>query len=221
MKNRGTKTSSKTSLRSRSTSSSKKVRAASRVLSSKSAAISWKLTRPKPAFGAFPYVTEIDDFVASQAKYGEKKEDPIIEKVITYLGGFKVVKKHVRSASDVHDLIVKGLPSEAVMHVVAKSRNLDQDKVGRALGMSTRTIQRRKDQAAKPLSAEQGDRTWKFSELMVRATALLGSQAEAERWFDTPALGLDQRRPIDLMGSSVGAALVGDLLGRMEYGVYT
>lgn len=145
----------------------------------------------------------------------------MIAKVIEYLGGKGVVKAKVSSPAEVHDLILKGLPGETLTHVVSHARLLDKEKVGRALGMSTRTIQRRHEDSPRPLSPEQGDKTWKFSELMVRATEVLGSQEEAEKWFDSPAISLDQRKPIDLLGSSIGAGLVEELLGRMEYGVYT
>jgi putative toxin-antitoxin system antitoxin component (TIGR02293 family) len=40
-------------------------------------------------------------------------------------------------------------------------------------------------------------------------------------WLERPALGLEQRRPIDLLSTTAGVKLVEDLLGRLEYGVYT
>lgn len=49
---------------------------------------------------------------------------------------------------------------------------------------------------------------------------LFGSREEAERWLEQPALGLDRRRPIDLLATPVGAQLVEDYLIRLEYGVY-
>jgi putative toxin-antitoxin system antitoxin component (TIGR02293 family) len=60
-----------------------------------------------------------------------------------------------------------------------------------------------------------------FSEILVKATAVLGSQEEAERWLERPAIGLEQRRPIDLLATPAGVRLVEELLGRIEYGVYT
>jgi len=56
----------------------------------------------------------------------------------------------------------------------------------------------------------------------VRALAVeeLGSIAAAEQWLMTPAMGLDQRRPVDLMQTLDGTAKVSLLLSRMRYGVY-
>jgi putative toxin-antitoxin system antitoxin component (TIGR02293 family) len=53
-----------------------------------------------------------------------------------------------------------------------------------------------------------------------RAIDVLGSKEAADQWLSAPAIGLDQRRPIDLLQSSEGADLVKTLLTRMDYGVY-
>jgi putative toxin-antitoxin system antitoxin component (TIGR02293 family) len=161
---------------------------------------------------------KVDDFVAGQEALSDY---PMIRRVLSYMGGSETIKSKVRTSAEVHDLIVKGLPGKTLTYVVSRARYLDHEKVSRALGVSSRTIQRRKEGSPKPLSPEQGDRAWKFSELMVRAVSLLGSEEAAEKWFDTPAIALDQRRPIDLLGTSVGASVVGELLGRLEHGVYT
>lgn len=91
----------------------------------------------------------------------------------------------------------------------------------KAVGISLRTLQRRrKDAGDTLLNAQQSSRTWKFAEILGRATAVFGSQPEAEAWLDRPAMGVDRRKPIDLMGTSVGVQAVEDYLTRTEYGVY-
>jgi putative toxin-antitoxin system antitoxin component (TIGR02293 family) len=86
--------------------------------------------------------------------------------------------------------------------------------------MSLRTYQRRNKTLAKPLNKLQTDKTWKFAEILAKATEVLGSQEEAERWLQRPAIGLNQRRPIDLLETPAGLELVEDFLERLEYGVY-
>jgi putative toxin-antitoxin system antitoxin component (TIGR02293 family) len=95
------------------------------------------------------------------------------------------------------------------------------DSFEKAIGISLRTIQRHKESPAKSLSPEQSGRAWKLAEILAKATAVLGSQEEAERWLQQPAMGLDQRRPIDLLATPAGVEIVEDFLGRLEYGVYT
>lgn len=56
----------------------------------------------------------------------------------------------------------------------------------------------------------------------VRALAVevFGSIKAAEQWFMAPAMGLNQRRPVDLMQTLDGCAQVTLPLSRMLHGVY-
>ena len=92
--------------------------------------------------------------------------------------------------------------------------------IKKAIGMSLRSLLRHKAASEKPLSSEQSGRTCKFAETLAKAAAVLGSQEEAERWLERPAIGLDQRRPIDLLSTPAGVEMVENLLERLEYGVY-
>jgi putative toxin-antitoxin system antitoxin component (TIGR02293 family) len=87
--------------------------------------------------------------------------------------------------------------------------------------MSQRTFQRSKLTPRKPLNKERSGRTWKFAEIVAKTIQVFGSQEEALAWLERPALGLEQRRPIDLLSATAGVKLVEDLLGPLEYGVYT
>lgn len=139
------------------------------------------------------------------------------------LGGCKVMNRNVHSSLDAHDLIVEGLPSQALLHLVDGIRVLKVDDVlNKAIGMSLRTLQRRKAEASgKTLSTEQSSRAWRFVEIFAQATDVLGSQQAAETWLLDQAIGLDNRRPIDLLATAAGAEAVEEYLTRMEYGVYT
>jgi putative toxin-antitoxin system antitoxin component (TIGR02293 family) len=145
-----------------------------------------------------------------------------LQETVRLLGGSHTVRHPLKTPLDVHEVLVRGLPSAALQRlvdnlvVIHSPASLEQ-----AIGMSIRTIQRRKKRgAAKPLSREQSGRAWKFAEILAKATAVLGSQREAEQWLERPATGLDQRRPIDLLATPTGAKLVEDFLTRVEYGVY-
>jgi putative toxin-antitoxin system antitoxin component (TIGR02293 family) len=64
-------------------------------------------------------------------------------------------------------------------------------------------------------------RQGKPANIAAKAIQVFGSEKEAERWLSEPAMALDRRRPVDLLDSSTGIDLVEQLLGRLEYGVYT
>jgi putative toxin-antitoxin system antitoxin component (TIGR02293 family) len=59
------------------------------------------------------------------------------------------------------------------------------------------------------------------AEILDYATRVLGTEELARRWLHEPAIGLDGRRPIDLLETADGRQLVEDYLTRIEFGVYT
>jgi putative toxin-antitoxin system antitoxin component (TIGR02293 family) len=137
------------------------------------------------------------------------------------LGGTALLKRKVRSRLDVHEVLERGIPSSAFNFLLSRVKVLEPAAVRKAVGLSVRTVQRRNQTPQKPLSPEQSGRAWKFAELLAQATEVLGSQEAAEQWLNTPAMALDQRRPIELLSTAVGADMVERLLSRIEYCVYT
>lgn len=148
-------------------------------------------------------------------------EEAELRRVVDLLGGPKLFRRPLRNSLDAHEMLLQGLPGKALSHlidnliVIEKTASLEK-----AVGMSLRTFQRRKDAPAKRLSQEQSGRTWKFAEILAKATEMLGSQEEAEQWLERPAVGLNQQRPIDLLQTPAGVELVEDFLTQLEYGVY-
>lgn len=145
-------------------------------------------------------------------------------RTLALLGGSDVIKRQVRDSLDAHDLLASGLPASVLAHLVRQVALLSgtHDELERAIGISVRTYQRRKkSDADSRLSPEQSGRAWKFAEILGRATDIFGSQAEAEAWMQRPAIGLNQRRPIDLLGTPAGVEALEDHLTRLEYGVYS
>ena len=144
-----------------------------------------------------------------------------LQKVAALLGGTRVLSRRLTSALDAHELLLSGLPASALDHLVGSLVVIGKNEsLEKAVGMSLRTWQRRKDAPSKPLNQEQSGRAWKFAEILAKATDVFGSQAEAEQWLARPAIGLDQRRPIELLGTPAGVELVEDNLERLEFGVY-
>jgi putative toxin-antitoxin system antitoxin component (TIGR02293 family) len=159
--------------------------------------------------------------VRTEAKTHPHREVEL-QRVAALLGGEGVLRHLLRGPLDTHEMLLQGLPGEALTHLISSLIVLHKTaSLEKAVGISLRTFQRRKDAPGKPLSQEQSGRTWKFAEILARATTLLGSQEEAEQWLERPAIGLDQRRPIDLLATPAGVQLVEEFLRRLEYGVYT
>jgi len=87
-------------------------------------------------------------------------------------------------------------------------------------GISIRTFMRLKAEPDKLLDAEQSGRVWQFAELFAKAEDVFQSRARAVEWMLEPAMALENRRPIDLLTTPVGAQLVDDVIERMRHGVY-
>jgi putative toxin-antitoxin system antitoxin component (TIGR02293 family) len=157
---------------------------------------------------------------AAAEKPAPKGQRDDLRKVADLLGGPRILSRRITSALDAHELLLDGLPGSALTHFVSHLLFIQTDSLEKAFGMSLRTFQRRKDAPDKPLSQEQSGRTWKFAEILAKATDVFGSQEEAEQWLERPAIGLDQRRPIDLLATPAGIELVEQYLTRLAYGVY-
>jgi putative toxin-antitoxin system antitoxin component (TIGR02293 family) len=151
-----------------------------------------------------------------------RQEITEVDGTVELLGGSGVLDHRFATTLETHDLLERGLPTGALDHLVDSVSLLRRaDVLERAVGISDRTYYRRKkDTDLKPLSREQSGRVWKFAELLSRATRVMGSQEAAERWLAEPAIGLDNRRPVDLLSTPAGVELVEDYLARIDYGVY-
>lgn len=144
-----------------------------------------------------------------------------LERVSALLGGSRVLRRVPRTALDAHEMLLRGLPGRSLSHLIDSLGVLEKTaSLEKAVGMSLRTFQRRMDAPTKRLTKEQSGRTWKFAEILAMATAVFGSQEEAEQWLERPAMGLDQRRPIDLLETPAGVELVENFLRQLEYGVF-
>jgi putative toxin-antitoxin system antitoxin component (TIGR02293 family) len=144
-----------------------------------------------------------------------------LKPVVDLLGGPKVLKCQLKGPLDAHEMLLRGIPGAALTHLVDSLVLLhDPVSLEKAVGISLRTFQRRKAHPTQLLSQEQSSRTWKFAEILAIATAVFGSRSEAEQWLERPAIGLDQRRPIDLLATAAGVEIVENHLERMQYGVY-
>lgn len=144
-----------------------------------------------------------------------------VQLAMELLGGRRVLHRLVASDEDAHDLVMRGIPAEAMAKLFAGVLSLSSDLVLAAIGVSERSFARRKAAPKTRLPVNESERLWRFAEILAHATRVFGSQAEAEQWLGRPAIGLDHRKPIALLRTHPGARLVGDYLTRIEHGVYT
>ncbi len=75
--------------------------------------------------------------------------------------------------------------------------------------------------AAGRLSPDESDKVVRFSRLLRHATAVFGDAERARAWLKHPQVGLGGAVPLDYASTETGAREVENLLGRIEYSVYT
>ena len=136
------------------------------------------------------------------------------------LGGRRVLHRQVATEEDAHDLVLNGIPAAAMARLVAGVVSLSPNALLAAIGVSERSFARRKAAPKTRLPVDEGERLWRFAEVLGHATRVFGSQIEAEHWLEQPVIGLDHRKPINLLRTHPGTRLVNEYLTRIEHGVY-
>jgi putative toxin-antitoxin system antitoxin component (TIGR02293 family) len=122
------------------------------------------------------------------------------------------------SPGELIEVIRVGLPVRE-LDVLQASLDVPMDKLAPMLGMSRATLHRRKAQGR--LGPEESDRVLRYARLMGRAVEVMEGEEAARRWLTSPQVGLGGALPLDYAETEVGAREVEDLLGRIEYGVYS
>jgi putative toxin-antitoxin system antitoxin component (TIGR02293 family) len=93
------------------------------------------------------------------------------------------------------------------------------DKLVPMLGISKATLHRRKAEGR--LDQAESDRVVRFAKLMGKAVEVMESEENARQWLNSPQFGLGGAVPLEYAETEVGAREVENLLGRIEYGVYS
>ena len=83
-----------------------------------------------------------------------------------------------------------------------------------------RTLDRRK-KSLKLLPLDESDRVLRLERIMEHAERVLGSREKANLWLRRPNRALNGAVPIELLKSESGAFHVSEVLGRVEFGMYS
>lgn len=122
------------------------------------------------------------------------------------------------SPGNLIEVIRLGLPVQE-LDALRTSLDVPMDKLAPKLGMSRATLHRRKAQGR--LGPEESDRVLRYARLMGKAVEVMEGEEPARRWLTSPQVGLGGAVPLDYAETEVGGREVEDLLGRIEYGVYS
>lgn len=138
--------------------------------------------------------------------------------LLAALGGAKVLKTRIRSELDLIAVADAGLPSGSAASVISTGL-LTPDELY-DLVIPRRTFARRQEER-ESLTPNESDRLVRVVRVIVRAIEILGDSEKAHSWLRRSNKALGGKQPISLLASDLGARLVEQILGRIEYGVYS
>ncbi len=138
--------------------------------------------------------------------------------VIDVLGGAKVLGKRADSGFNMVERIREGLPYSS-LEALMRRLNLTREEASASLAVPLRTLARRKRE--RKLSATESDRLYRLARVGAEAARILGGDRSAATWLRTQVPALRMQIPLDLLDTAAGAAQVEEVLGRIEYGLYS
>ncbi len=97
---------------------------------------------------------------------------------------------------------------------------LTNTQLATLISITNRTLTRRKSKGR--LTPSESDRLLRIARIFQLALSLFeGDQAAAQAWLETPNRALNLEAPLELAKTEVGAREVGNLIQRLEHGVFS
>ena len=129
--------------------------------------------------------------------------------------------KRSQAFATVHQQIGRiqaGLSFRAVQNL-QKALDIPLETVASVLGMSRATLHRRKLQGK--IDEDESEKLVRYQRLLKKAEDVFGDGKSAREWLTHKQAGLGKVVPLDFARTEIGAREVENLLGRLEYGVYS
>lgn len=142
-----------------------------------------------------------------------------LEKTFELLGGLRALGTRVGSSLEFVPLLHAGLPWQSFERTT-RALELTPDEVSESLQIPKRTLARRKKQA-KRLTTGESERLLRLARVGTRARDVFKSDEKGLRWLKSPCRALGGRTPLSLLDTDIGTQAAEDVLGRVEYGVYS
>ncbi|MDN5942701.1 MAG: DUF2384 domain-containing protein [Nitrospira sp.] len=138
--------------------------------------------------------------------------------IVEALGGRKVLKRQISNLNELRETVDAGLPYASLEAVMVKF-GLARGEAASALHLPQRTFARRKKE--RKLRAGESDRLLRLARLGAQASYVLGSEEKVAIWLRRSNRALGNQVPLELLDSEIGTRQVEEVLGRIEYGVYS
>lgn len=117
------------------------------------------------------------------------------------------------------EAVHQGFKPVVYRNLVAKA-GLSQNEFHQITLIPVSTIKRRLKNSER-FSIQESDAMYRLAMLMKLATELFNDEERALEWMKGSVYGLDGKRPLDMVSTTVDFEIVKDLIGRVEHGVFS
>ncbi|MCX3263589.1 type II RES/Xre toxin-antitoxin system antitoxin [Pedobacter agri] len=119
---------------------------------------------------------------------------------------------------DLVALARKGIPKKSLT-ALGKQISLTMEEIASILHISDRTLQRYTQDTL--VKTEYADRAIALAKLYERGIEVLGTTKAFNSWIRHPNKALNNETPLNLLDTGIGFEMVLQVLGRIEYGVFS
>ena len=134
------------------------------------------------------------------------------------LGGAEVLCSQIRSEMELERLVRSGIPIQAVL-ALAESTDTTLKFLQEIAGINRSTFARRVRAKAR-LRLDESDRVVRIARIAAQTFETFGRE-NGLAWLHERNGALGDRSPIKLLRSDIGATQVEQVLGRLDYGVFS
>jgi len=112
----------------------------------------------------------------------------------------------------------EGISKSDFLGIVAMT-GLNLTEFSSLLPVTRRTIEKVKDEEL--LSPVVSDHILQIAALYQHGKDVFDDMESFKVWLHSPLIALGEKKPLDFMNNGTGISLINDLIGRIEYGVYS
>jgi len=139
--------------------------------------------------------------------------------LLNLLGGKDLIHMKLNSVFDLIELSNQGLTKASVealiSHMGMTKKNFAED----ILNFSVKTLERKKSDDK--LDKYASSHVIEVAKVVEHAYEVFEDEAKVQRWLNAPNSALNQMKPIELFYLPTGLAMVDNILGRIEEGIYS
>lgn len=159
------------------------------------------------------------DEMSHMSVANNRKETQVYWNAEALLGGAEVLGAHIKSEFDWIALSNEGLKKASLDTLVAFLGMAKKPFVEQILNMSVKTLERKKGDDR--LGRHTSSHVIEIAKVVQHAVEVFEDEDKVRDWLTTPNRALNGMPPLEIFHMPTGLALVDDVLGRIEEGVYS